>query len=238
MGMSNFEANVGPRRAATWASILLAALLVIPGSAAAISDPSVTELVIEGWGSWGEDLVAFTVTNPSDSSLVPEGQIVGFAVESDFPADVSAPAGWKGSWLSASKWDDYMPVVGANMTWSNFFGGISYPFGSSVSTGFYLDYFPDDVNIPIFSFLNTAAAISPGETLAGFNILVGGPLSSFVLAHVNNAGPPFGNVNANNLSGFSTFTGETSVIPEPSTAVLLGFGLLGALAAARRTARR
>lgn len=227
-----------PRRVATWASILLGALLVIPSSAAALTDPSVTELVIVDYGPWDEDLVAFTVTNPSDSSLIPEGEIVGFLVESDFPIDVSAPAGWKGAWLSASKWNDYMPVVNDNLTWSNFFGGINYPFGSSLSTGYFLDYSPDNPETLTFSFLNTAAAISPGEILAGFNILVGGPMSSFVLAHVNNPGPSFGNINGNSVSGFSTFSGETNVIPEPSTAVLLGFGLLGALGAARRFARR
>jgi hypothetical protein len=76
------------RRAAALTSILLAALLVLPDSAAALSDPSVTERLTEVVGSFGEDAVAFTVIDPSDSSV---GEIVGFVVDSEFPARVFPP---------------------------------------------------------------------------------------------------------------------------------------------------
>ena len=228
------------RRVATLAPILLAALLVIPASATALSDPSVTELFKPGAGNYGTDVITFTVTNPSDSSV---GEIVGFVVESAPPADTFPPVGWKGMGLSVDLWNTNMNVAyfGMNtpeksITWSQFFGRINYPFPSSdnsaiTSTGFYLDFGYDNVNIPTFSFLNSYAAISPGDSAAVFNIEVGGPMSSYVLAHVNNAGPGF------DTNGFSTFNGETTIIPEPSTAALLGLGLLGALATVRRFPR-
>jgi hypothetical protein len=55
---------------------------------------------------------------------------------------------------------------------------------SQRSADYFLDCSADDINIPTFSFLNSIAAISPGETLTGFNIELGGLMSNYVLAHV------------------------------------------------------
>jgi hypothetical protein len=60
-----------------------------------------------------------------------------------------------------------MPLVNTNPTWHQFFGEINYPFAYS-GTAYYLDYLPDDVNIPTFSFLNGMAAVSPGESQTKF----------------------------------------------------------------------
>ncbi len=178
--------------------------------------------------------VEYTVTNPSPSTV---GDIVAFVIDfspDDFPyghwADTANQ--WKFQDLAPGDWTSAMVHYGTpsrtfSLTWQEFFGGISYPFGLLQATGYFGGY--SEVSPGVYQFDSPSLAISPGESLGQF-VVEGRALSTFYLAHLADA-----SVDTFDANDLSSFSGEA--VPEPSAFVLLGMGALGLLAWAWRRRR-
>ena len=180
-------------------------------------------------------VVEYTVTNPSPSTV---GDIVAFVIDfspDDFPYSYWADTAnqWKFQDLAPGDWGSAMEHEGGwspgpfPMTWQEFFGGISYPFGLLPAAGYFVGY--SEVSPGVYQFDSPSLAISPGESLDQF-FVDGRALSTFYLAHL-----PDASVDTFGSSDLSSFSGEA--VPEPSALVLLGMAAVALLAHARRRRR-
>jgi len=192
-----------------------------PTAALALSNPYVIE-------KYNEELyrLEYTVVNPSDSIT---GDIVGFIIEVDFDyyLRVQNDNGWQdkaiGRWnLPADNWNSNM--LGDNsLTWSEFFGGMDYPFADSPAAAYFVNY--QEVSPNTFEFdwefhsPPYHLPILPGESRDSFYAYVDGPASQFLLAYINDA-----ENGTFDDTGLPSFQGEA--VPEPSTLFLLSFGAM------------
>ncbi len=107
------------------------------------------------------------------------------------------------------------------LTWSEFFGGIDYPFGDEKAVGYYVNYSEGEPNTFTFDWLYSEPPyhlpIFEGETLDGFYAYMDLTASQYLLAYIEEAE----NGTFNN-TGLPWFQGEA--VPEPGTVVLLGLG--------------
>jgi len=176
------------------------------------SDPTVLEDYLPE--AEGGPRVDYTVTNPDPGTAA---DIVGFVIDFD-PADFpygtygDTSNGWKYQDLDSSDWTQDMTHDGGfggtfPLTWQEFYGGISYPYGTAASTGYFMAYSESPPGT--YSFDTPSEAISPGESLGGFTV-EGFALSTYYLAHIEDA------VNDTfDINGLPYLSGETGAPDQP-----------------------
>ncbi|MFA5553266.1 MAG: PEP-CTERM sorting domain-containing protein [Phycisphaerae bacterium] len=198
----------------------------------ASSAPTVLEEQLEN--DWGHPFVRYTVNNPAQSAV---GDIVAFAIEmAAVPwGGMSSFDDWSGTWLSGEQaW--YQPMYGnGQLTWSELFGGIVYPFnnpGTVAIAVWHLPFFeilepgqsPGDSMEFRFGYTwqdeiyPAQSPISPGQTENRFFAELIGVLSDFVVAHV----PDIDTAAFSTAEPLDVYQGEA--IPEPATLMLIAFG--------------
>jgi hypothetical protein len=211
---------------------LIAILCLLPAPALAIPLSPVT--IIESYYPEISTL-EYTVHHAAFSPLA---GIVSFAITTDPEAanvDIflaMADNGWAAQTLSPSGWTDPMQDDAVfegtyPLTWAEFYG-VAWPFGDiTTAAGYFVPY--SDIGDGFYIFDNPALAITPGETLGGFEAVGVLIASDFIGGGID----PEESFAPGQLSAF-----EGASVPEPSTLALAVSAVLLLVFGWGRLARR
>ena len=200
---------------------LIAAAALLVHARAALPVPSLTEEQIDSGH------VAYTLTNPTGAAF----DITLFAVSGLSPQSPLAPAGWSAQVLALADWSLPIGGVSTNPSWERFTGtAFTSVFDAAASvTGYYVTFAADASGhwtyIP-------QEPLKPGGSLAGFS-RAGTVASEFIAAGPGDSSTFIGDANDDPTQGVTRRTGTATVVPEPTSLLLLLVG--AALFLCRRT---
>ncbi len=187
---------------------------------------------------YGSVYTEYFVFNDTAGIHGPPFAITAFAVSTTSGAAAPGPdtlvSGWAAQFVESTHWG--LPIGGPHggdfslPTWEEYTGlsfAAAFPLGTAVVNG-YFDYFSFDPDAGLTS--PPGNPILPGQTRGGFNFY-DIPHSSFIVAGPSDWTQPF------QLEGVQTFSGTTTVVPEPGSLGLCLLALAGAVVFVRRTRR-